>query len=114
MLLAMPIVHYDGRELFCAPGSNLKEVLVRADLTPHNGPTKYVNCHGMGTCGTCAVEVEGEVSSPGLIERLRLAVPPHRRGSGLRLACKVRVLGDIEVTKHAGMWGQNTSGPKAR
>lgn len=104
----MPIVRYAGREIHCANGANLKEVLVRADTTPHNGLTKYVNCHGAGTCGTCAVAIEGDVSPPGIIERLRLAIPPHRRGSGLRLACKVRVFGDVDVTKHPGLWGQKT------
>lgn len=102
----MPTVRYEGRAVECAEGENLKDVLRRAGLTPHNGLTKWVNCHGVGSCGTCAVAVTGSVSPPGLLERLRLAVPPHRRGSGLRLACKVRVLGDVDVVKHPGVWGQ--------
>ena len=38
-------------------------------------------------------------------QRLRLALPPHDRHSGLRLACQCNVLGDIKVTKLPGPFG---------
>jgi len=37
---------------------------------------------------------------------LGMALPPHHRDSGLRLACRCSVLGEIEVTKYDGLFGQ--------
>jgi ferredoxin len=61
----------------------------------------------MGTCGTCAVRITGPVSEPTAIEKLRMNWPPHQPEDGLRLACQCSVLGDIDVTKYEGLWGQH-------
>lgn len=103
----MPVVDYRGREIECERGEVLRDVLMDAGETPHNGRSRLLNCRGRATCGTCAVEVEGEVSEPGDRERRRLSVPPHDPEAGLRLACQTRVLGDVTVTKHPGFWGQH-------
>ncbi|MEM7477767.1 MAG: 2Fe-2S iron-sulfur cluster binding domain-containing protein [Planctomycetota bacterium] len=63
----------------------------------------------MGTCGTCSVEVQGAVSSMTTIEQWRLRFPPHRSENPLRLACQCRVLGDLKIRKHAGLWGNKLS-----
>ena len=42
---------------------------------------------------------------------MRLRLPPHDLASGLRLACQVNVLGDVEVTKFEGLFGQDAGGP---
>lgn len=46
---------------------------------------------------------------PSARERARLAFPPHTAAAsaagGLRLACQVRVVGDVAVTKGEGFWG---------
>ena len=55
---------------------------------------------------------DGPVSEPTAAELRRLAMPPHDRASGLRLACQVKVLGDVTVTRHAGLFGQKTDQPK--
>ncbi len=102
---AMPRITWNGRVIECAEGTRLKDALAAHGGSVHNGPSKLLNCHGLGSCGTCAVEVRGQVSAPGLRERLRTLVPPLR-GTRLRLACQVRVLGDVEVVKHGGLWGQ--------
>lgn len=101
----MPEIKYGERTLTCEQGENLRDVLHRNGLSPHNHVTRLFNCHGVGTCGTCAVEVRGDVSAPTLTERLRLLVWPFTKRSGLRLACKTKVLGDVEVVKHKGFWG---------
>jgi ferredoxin len=38
-------------------------------------------------------------------EKWRLSFPPHRSENGLRLACQCKVLSDLTITKHGGMWG---------
>jgi ferredoxin len=101
-------VHFEGRTIECHDGERLRDVLLRAGASPHNGNARWLNCKGFGTCGTCAVRVEGRVSDKTRRERWRLSFPPHDPASGLRLACQVRVKGDLMVTKHAGFWGQET------
>ena len=103
----MPTVSFRGREIDCETGAILREVLLAADETPHNGRSQLLNCRGHGSCGTCAVAVDGSVSEPTRRERLRLSVPPHDPDSGLRLACQTLVLGDVAVEKFDGFWGQH-------
>jgi len=101
----MPTVHFRGKEIECREGATLRDVLLDADLTPHNGKATVLNCHGFGNCGTCAVKVDGEVSDKGIREKGRLLVPPHHPNYDLRLACQTKVMGDVTVEKYPGMWG---------
>lgn len=102
----MYTVRFAGKEVRCPAGANLRMVLMRARLPLYNSVARALNCRGLGTCGTCAVRVEGPVSPPSTVERRRLAFPRHDSESGLRLACQCQVLGDLVVTKHTGLWGQ--------
>lgn len=104
----MPTVTFRGHEIECETGAILRDVLLEADVSPHNGRANTFNCGGHGTCGTCAVAVTGDVSDPGRTENVRLSVPPHDPEEGLRLACQTRVQGDVTVQKYPGFWGQHT------
>lgn len=105
----MPTVRTEQGDLTCRPGDNLRRVLMQSGVRLYNGPMRAVHCRGLGTCGTCAVRVEGGVSPPTAVERWRLNFPPHSHSleAGLRLACQCRVEGDVEVSKHGGWWGQD-------
>ncbi|EJN60127.1 2Fe-2S iron-sulfur cluster-binding protein [Halogranum rubrum] len=112
----MPTVDFEGNRIECPEGSVLRDVLLAAGETPHNGRADVLNCREHGSCGTCAVELgtlagdELAVSSPTKRERARLSFPPHSAESldaGLRLACQTQVYGDLLVTKHGGFWGQH-------
>jgi len=59
----------------------LKQVLQQAGLLPEQP------CGGRGTCGKCAVELEGAVSAPNAAEQT----------SGVRLCCQAVLLGDAVV-----------------
>ncbi len=102
----MPKIAAQGKVIECNTGENLRQVLLKNGIDLYNGNATVINCHGLGTCGTCAVEVAGEVSPKSWRENARLSVPPHSSGSSRRLACQVKVLGDLEVTKFDGFWGQ--------
>lgn len=108
----MPRVRFEGQDIVCPVGANLRAVLQSADASPHNGHASWFNCTGIGTCGTCAVEIVGPVPEQGGRERWRLNMPPHEGDPRLRLACQVTVEGDLEVTKHGGFWGQLIGEPR--
>jgi ferredoxin len=107
-------VRFAGGEIEVPVGRNLRKALLKAGLSPHNGQAVWLNCKGFGTCGTCAVAIEGAVSPHTRRERWRLGFPPHNRDAGLRLACQCRVEGDVVITKFGGFWGQKTEGPPER
>lgn len=53
-------------------------------------------CGGTGTCGACVVRlIAGEVSPPTLAEYLKLS--PEERAAGRRLACQLRIRGDVQI-----------------
>ncbi|WP_394741613.1 2Fe-2S iron-sulfur cluster-binding protein [Natronococcus roseus] len=104
----MPTVTFEGEEIDCEDGATLRDVLLEAGLSPHNGRAALLNCRGHGTCGTCAVEIDGPASEPTTREKRRLSVPPHGSDGGLRLSCQTEVQGDLNVEKHGGFWGQHT------
>jgi hypothetical protein len=105
----MPLIHFAGETIGCSRADNLRSVLMRQEPSMrgklYNDAAGLLHCRGLGTCGTCAVEVQGELTPATKVERWRLGFPPHQSDSGLRLACQVCVMGDLIVTKHAGMWG---------
>ncbi|MEO1591413.1 MAG: 2Fe-2S iron-sulfur cluster-binding protein [Cyanobacteria bacterium J06632_22] len=115
----MPKVMAQGKTIDCAPGENLRRVLLNAGIDLHNGQSKLINCRGIGSCGTCAVAIaplsersvdrspaEPAVSAANWRDRTRRRLPPHNPNRDLRLACQTQVLGDIRVEKYDGFWGQ--------
>lgn len=104
----MPRVSFQGKIFTCQQGANLRQVLLEQKLELHNGNSKYINCRGLGSCGTCAVEILGKVSAANWRDRTRRSLPPHNRSQNRRLACQTKVLEDIEVIKYAGFWGHKT------
>ena len=106
----MPRINFANQTIECSHGENLRRVLLRAGLPLYNGAAKAIHCRGMGTCGTCSLQIDGPVSEPTRMEAWRFGFPPHQPDSGLRLACQCKVLGDLELTKHGGMWGNQING----
>ncbi|NJN22126.1 MAG: (2Fe-2S)-binding protein [Leptolyngbya sp. RL_3_1] len=104
----MVTITYQGQTVTCPVGANLRRVLLQHQLTVHNGGAQLINCRGLGTCGTCAVQIVGPVSEANWRDRARRSLPPHDPQRHLRLACQTQVLGDIQVIKYEGFWGQGT------
>ena len=100
-----------GKTVECAKHTNLRALAIQNDVELYNGLAKYTNCEGMGLCGTCTVEVKPHngVSVKGAKEKFRFL---QLKGN-LRLSCQCLVLGDVEVTKHGGMFGTKGYGGMA-
>lgn len=98
-------VQYGESCVVCPRGENLRSVMLRAGWPLYNGLARQIHCRGLGTCGTCALRIHGNVSTMTAVEKWRLNFPPHRLDQGLRLACQCQVLGDLTVAKGAGLWG---------
>ncbi|NUP98295.1 MAG: (2Fe-2S)-binding protein [Armatimonadetes bacterium] len=98
----MPIVRFEGSDqsMEVGKGANLRRSLLLHGHNPHRSLTRSLNCHGLGLCGTCWVEVlEGEenLSPPTKMESLPTS-PFKRLGlKGRRLSCQVRVYGDCLI-----------------
>jgi len=101
----MPSITAQGKVFQCERGANLRQALIDNGIDLYSPRAKYVNCMGIGTCGTCAVAIEGEVSAMNWRDRTRRSLPPHNSKNPLRLACQTKVLSDISVTKFEGFWG---------
>jgi uncharacterized 2Fe-2S/4Fe-4S cluster protein (DUF4445 family) len=80
----------EQKEVTAASGAGLGEIIAATGL-PLEQP-----CAGRGTCGLCKVLAEGELAPLDEAELDLLA--PSERAAGYRLACRARVLGDVDVT----------------
>ena len=99
-------IRFDGKELWGRLGDNLRQVLLRQRVSPHNHAA-YLSCQGIGSCGTCAVEVlQGDAGPVTMMERWRLHFPPHTAGpKPMRLACQIKLKEPLELRKWPGFWG---------
>jgi len=103
----MHIVEFEDRRIECESGENLRKLLLKNGLSPYNSGAVLLNCRGLGSCGTCALALlEGELHPKTKMEKWRLNFPPHKAQSDLRLACQIRVEGDLKLRKHPGFWGE--------
>ncbi len=69
---------------------------------------KFLNCHGLGSCGTCKILVKKgmeNLSPKGRWERFRLGTMMSAIGheDEIRLACQVQVNGDCTIETHPPM-----------
>lgn len=120
----MPTVTFvnEKKTIEVPPGANLRKEAIKAGVQMHPFPHNLfiANCHGLGLCNSCRVIVKKglENCSPvGVIEQISKSNPMNPMAldskichdANLRLACQLRVNGDIEVeTKPPMNWhGEN-------
>ncbi len=81
-------------------GANLRKAAEFKDIGLYKGLNAQLNCHGMGSCGTCMVEIEPmeNVNNHTLIEKYA-----HKLTGNQKLSCRTKVYGDITIkTKLVG------------
>lgn len=112
----MPLVNFvkEKRQVQVPEGTNLRRAALEAGIPLYPGPNKYVNCRGLGHCGTCSVLITkgmDHASPKGLWERFRLAVSMAYIGreETMRLACRTQIQGDMDIETQPGMnlYGEN-------
>ena len=96
-----------GKTVRAGPLANVRTIGVLAGLPLYNGLAKFMNCHGAGLCGTCAVVIEpaDAATPPTFFEKKHGCTGPYR------LACQARVQSDrkdLVVTKMTGFKGRGS------
>jgi ferredoxin len=131
----MPIVKFvkENTEIEVPEGANLRREAIKAGINLNQGLNgigssinRFMNCKGMGMCGTCRVLITKgiENTNPMTVrEKVKFKVPfvptpipdpvPCLAFVGhedtMRLACMTRVTGDIEVESgpEVDLFGEN-------
>jgi ferredoxin len=92
----------EKKEIEVPAGANLRDALRKEGTQVYSGISKYLNCLGHGSCGTCRLLVKKgmeNLSAKGFMERFTLgrmlATIGHEEE--MRLACQVAVNGDCTV-----------------
>ncbi len=101
----MPKVRFlkEAKEIEVAEGANLRQAALKEGIQVYAGISKYLNCLGNGTCGTCRVLIKNDTmkncSPKGWLEALRIALSWFAIAceNEVRLSCQVKVMGDVDV-----------------
>ena len=80
------------RTIELEPGGNMRKALLENGIQLYASNQEHLNCHGLGGCTRCQIEVvEGPgLSDQSMYERLRV-------GTKRRLACQMRVYQDSVI-----------------
>ena len=84
----------ESKQVNCGQYANLRKVAQLHGVEVYKGIWQKLNCHGLGLCAKCVMEVvEGDesLSAKTLRERIRLRGQPANR----RLSCQCQVMGDV-------------------
>ncbi len=112
----MPVIHYvkEKKQIQVHEGANLRSETLKAGVPLYPGINKWLNCHGFGHCATCRVLITKgmeNASRMSWFERLRLKLCMAYIGNEdtMRLACRTRVWGDmdVETTPPMNLYGEN-------
>ena len=129
----MPIVKFanENTEVEVAAGTTIRQAAKEAGINTNQGVNgigeslnKFINCHGLGLCGTCRVNVVVgmEHANPMTIrEKMKfkspIPIPPDPvpcmafigNEDTMRLACVTRVMGDMEIETgpEINLFGEN-------
>ena len=126
----MPTIKFikEKVEIEVVEGANLRKEAMKAGINVHQGlnglgasVNKFMNCHGIGQCGTCRVNILKGVENANkvtLLEKIKFKVPvpdplPTLAYVGneetMRLSCQTKVFGDMEIETgpELNLFGEN-------
>lgn len=96
----------EKQEVEVPAGTNLRKAAQQAGIELYPSLHKYLNCRGLGQCGTCRVLVKKgieNVSPKGVMEKINFTLHPITSFAAIghetemRLSCQVTVNGDCSV-----------------
>jgi len=100
------ILNEQKKELEVPAGTNLRLALREAGVQVYKSIDKYLNCRGLGMCGTCAVLVKDgadHLSKKTLREKFNFTFHPKTsfavigHEDEMRLSCQCCVEGDVAI-----------------
>lgn len=104
----------EKKEIDVPVGANLREEAKKAGVEVYAGLTRYLNCRGHGSCGSCRVLVKQgmeNLSAKGLMEKFTLCRMMAAIGheEEMRLSCQCKVNGDVTIETQPSMnlYGEN-------
>lgn len=136
----MPVIKFvkEKKEIEVPVGANLRKEAMKAGINVNcimsgicdeidsvvQTASKFLNCHGLGACGTCRVRITSGIENTNpftLREKARLSAPvplgpdpvPNLAYLGneqtMRLACMTKVMGDmtVESAPEMNLYGEN-------
>ena len=125
----MPIVKFikEKKEIEVPVGAWLRDEANKAGINMNCGvngffetANKYLNCHGLGLCGTCRVNIKKGIENTNALtlrEKAKFKTPQPDaicllyvgNEETMRLACMTQVNGDIEVESgpEVNLFGEN-------
>ena len=88
------------RTIKAEEGETIREAAIRNKLSVYSHIFKILNCRGRGLCHSCVVEVvSGNTEPRNEIEDKQL-VGKLEKNPKLRLACQVKVSGNLVIKTH--------------
>ncbi len=112
------VIVNEKKEIEVQAGANLRTEAIKAGVSLYKGLDRYLNCRGLGICGTCRVLVKKgmeNLNAKTLKEKINFNLHPMSLLAALghedeiRLACQIQVNGDcsIETTPAFNWSGEN-------
>jgi ferredoxin len=100
------VIVNEKKEIEVPEGSNLRQELMKAGVPVYGTVERYLNCRGLGLCGTCKILVKKgmeNLNPKTFMEKFNLNFHPltmmARIGheEEMRLSCQIEVRGDCTI-----------------
>lgn len=101
----MPTITYtrENVQVEVPEGDSVRYPALENDVPVYCGMWKFANCHGNGLCGTdrVAVSPSNNTNELSFMEKFWLR-SDLKKNPNMRLACQVKVFGDVNVETQCG------------
>jgi len=100
------VIANEKKEIEVPEGSNLRQELMKAGVPVYGTLERYLNCRGLGLCGTCKVLVKKgmeNLNPKTFMEKFNLNFHPLTMMASIgheeemRLSCQMEVRGDCTI-----------------